>query len=106
MRQLRTAVASLWRRLKQLAPSLFQRADTGRLRYRNQIYHLLSQHFSIGELEQLAFEAGYDAETLGHEANDKDSLVRALILRSLNDGGLGRLVEAARRDRPFVVWPE
>lgn len=93
----------MWRRLKNVLPFMFGRDDTGRLRQRTILHHQLVTHFSIDELEQLAFELWRDgAEEF--EPSDKAGLVREMILRALREERLGELVEAAKRERPLVEW--
>lgn len=105
LKGLKTAVSTMWRRIKAALPFVFTRGvDTSQLQEQLTIHKILSTYFDIEELAQLAFEVGIDVETLGHEPNNRDSLARALIARAFNEGRLARLVAAARAERPFVDW--
>lgn len=79
------------------------RLETGRLKTRNQVHALMDQHFDMGELEQVAFEAGMNVEKLSYRS--KSGLIREMILHSLHNNGVSRLVEVLQRERPFVEWP-
>jgi hypothetical protein len=82
------------------------KTETGRLQSRNLFHSLLSHHFSLHELHQLAFEVDIDPETLAVPDNDKDGLVRAMIVAALNEGRIRRLIEAVQAERPSVDWPQ
>ena len=107
LKKLKGIVGHIWQRLKETIPfTLEGRAETGRLKARYLAHSLLSQHFDIGELHQLAFELDIDPETLAVPDNDRDGLVRAMMVRALNEGNIKKLIKAAQRERPFADWPE
>ncbi len=70
----------------------------------NNLYQLLSQHFDKSELRQLCFELHIDYEELSEQR--KADFVRELILYCQRHKRLPDLLQACRRFRPEVTWPD
>ncbi len=68
-----------------------------------QVYHRISEHFSLEEIGDLAFQSGIDAEAFGGEG--RSARAQALVEHAARHGKLADLVRVARRLRPATNWP-
>ena len=67
------------------------------------VYHRVSEHFSLEEMADLAFQSGIDGEAFGGDT--KSARAQALVEFAARHGELAELVRVARRLRPAVDWP-
>lgn len=67
------------------------------------VYHLISEHFSVEEMADLAFQAGIDTESFGGET--KAARARQLVEVAYRNDKLPPLVREARALRPAADWP-
>lgn len=68
-----------------------------------ELRHLISDHFSLQEVQVLAIETGLDYEEFGE--GGKSAKIIALLQHAQQRSLLERLVEVARQERPFLPWP-
>lgn len=67
------------------------------------IYQLITEHFGISEMDELAAKAGVPPESYSGEARPARAL--SLVQYAARHGRLEELVVACRRMRPRVMWP-
>ena len=67
------------------------------------VYHRVSDHFSLEEMGDLAFQSGIDGEAFGGDT--KSARAQALVEHAARHGKLAELVRVARRLRPDAGWP-
>ena len=70
---------------------------------RAQLHHLLTRHFDMDELGQMAFELGEDPAEIGGDT--PSVLAQALVLHFEKRGRMGELLKLCRRYRPGIAWP-
>lgn len=66
-------------------------------------YQLITEHFSLHEMDELAALAGIPPETYSGE--EKPARALSLVQYAARHGKLEELVAACRRKRPRVKWP-
>ena len=69
-----------------------------------QLRDLLVKHFSLEELHTLAFDLGVDYESLAGAG--KEARAREFLLYLDRRGRIPQLLDAVRRQRPEVRWPD
>ncbi|MCI0393629.1 MAG: hypothetical protein L0332_17350 [Chloroflexi bacterium] len=69
-----------------------------------QLRHILTEYFSLADLQNLAFDLSVDYERFPGQG--KDNIARELITYLKNQGRLSELVSAGRKWRPAAPWPE
>lgn len=68
-----------------------------------QLYQLITEHFQISEIDELAATAGIPPESYSGEERPARSL--SLVQYAARHGRLEELTAACRRKRPRVKWP-
>ena len=67
------------------------------------IYQLITEHFGMSEMDELAAMAGVPPESYSGEARPARAL--SLVQFAARHGRLEELVRACRRMRPRIMWP-
>ena len=68
------------------------------------LHKLLTTHFNLSELNQLAFALDIEWEELaGETRSDK---TRSLVMNLARNGSLAHLITLTRKQRKHVTWPD
>ena len=97
-------VAIMWRRLTTAIPFLSQTIDTGELKSRNLLSHLIQHHFDLEELDGLAYEMGINPENFGGDT--LKARTEKLIRYTERNAMLSILVATCEVKRPNIEWPD
>lgn len=69
-----------------------------------QLVQLIDQYFSLAEFEGLALEWNINPENLAGDT--KTRKIISFLLRLVREGGVVRLKDLLKQERPFVQWPD
>lgn len=75
----------------------------GRDLARAQLGALLKRHFSVEEINEIAFELGIDGDDLAGDTSGERA--RELLLYVERNGRVMQLVALCQQKRPLVAWP-
>lgn len=71
-----------------------------------QLKDLIIKHFSLGELQELCFEIGFDHEELPNTRGEK-SINVIVLLKTLDQNDLlSQFINLCKEKRPFIEWPD
>lgn len=70
----------------------------------NHVIRLLSEFFSLEELNSLCFELDVDYESLSGNHDNKDLMARELVRYVLRVGRFEQLIKQAQQQRPKIFW--
>ena len=68
------------------------------------LYGILERRFSLGELHSLAFDCGWDKETIGTSHTVKAAFLRELIQFASRHSALNRLMKMAANANPVLKF--
>lgn len=68
------------------------------------LVYLIRSHFSLEEIDELAFDSGFNPEEIRGETIGERA--RALVIYASNHGQLPVLLGTCEIKRPFLEWPK